>query len=84
MLQRLNLLKKIIICILLIGANLEYIGLTKLLSLLMEAMIMADDCGTVLRLKSNSKYKFCKTLLREHTRKKYFPNSIKCLITINT
>ena len=44
------------------------IHLTKSLNLLIEAMIMADDCGAVLRLKNNTKYKFNKNL-RKYTRK---------------
>ena len=34
-------------------------------------MIMADDCGAVLRLKNNTKYKFNKNL-RKYTRKEMF------------
>lgn len=47
------------------------IHLTKSLNLLIEAMIMADDCGAVLRLKNNTKYKFNKNL-RKYTRKEMF------------
>ena len=47
------------------------IRLTKSLNLLIEAMIMADDCGAVLRLKNNTKYKFNKNL-RKYTRKEMF------------
>lgn len=37
----------------------------------MEAMITADDCGAVLRLQNNTKYKFNKKL-RKYTRKEMF------------
>ena len=47
------------------------IHLTKSLNLLIEAMIMADDCGAVLRLKNNTKYKFNKNL-RKYSRKEMF------------